>query len=138
MSLAWKSCGGLAWLAVLWTRFARVYGVVDTSAGAKDPDLQVGCVTWTLEWDVERCSDAFDGKCHSRILRYCLNGFVLNRRLLRETDSTYSYVTFTVRQRQLQQYHHLARSRYPDPAHRVVSARDNPDCSRSKGRPHCV
>ncbi len=58
---------------------------------------------------------------------------VSNQRLLHETDST--PVTWTVRQRQLRVYGHGARYPEADPAHQVVSVRDNPEWRRPRGRP---
>ncbi len=58
---------------------------------------------------------------------------VSNQRLLRETDST--PVTWTVRQRKIRLYGHVARYPEADPAHRVVSVRDNPEWRRPRGPP---
>ena len=97
------------------------------------PVLLYGCETWTLNSDLERRIDAFGNRCLRRIMGYRWYDFVSNQRLLRETDST--PITWTVRQRQLRLYGHVARYPEADPAHRVVSVRDNPEWRRPRGRP---
>ncbi len=72
-------------------------------------------------------------RCLRRIMGYRWYGFVSNQRLLRETDTT--PITWAVRQRQLRLYGHVARFPEADPAHQVVSARDNPEWRRPRGRP---
>ncbi len=95
--------------------------------------LLYGCETWTLNGDLERWIDAFGNKCLRRIRGFCWYDFVSNQRLLRETDST--PITWTVRQRQLRLYGHVAHYHKADPAHRVVSVRDNSEWRRLRGRP---
>ncbi len=61
------------------------------------------------------------------------NDFVSNQRLLHETESR--PVTSIVRESQLRLYGHVARLPDVDPAHRVLSVRDNPRWRRPRGRP---
>ena len=98
------------------------------------PVLLYGCETWTLNSDLKRRIDAFGNKCLRRIMGYRWNDFVSNQRLLRETESR--PITSIVCQRQLRLYGHVARYPEADPAHRVVSVRDNPAWRRPRGRPH--
>ena len=97
------------------------------------PVLLYGCETWTLNSDLERRVDAFGSKCLRRIMGYRWFDRVTNQRLLREAESR--PITCLVRQRQLQLYGHVARLPEVDPAHRVVSERDNPEWRRPRGRP---
>ena len=97
------------------------------------PVLLYGCETWTLNSDLKRRIDAFGNKCLRRIMGYRWFDFVSNQRLLRETDSR--PITCIVRERQLRLYGHVARYPEVDPAHRVVSERDNPVWRRPRGRP---
>ncbi len=62
--------------------------------------------------------------------------FVSNRRLLCETDSR--PFTCIVRERQLRLYEYVARYPELDPAHRVLSVRDNPVWRRPRGRPQLL
>ncbi len=61
---------------------------------------------------------------------------VSNQRLLCETDST--FITCTVRQRQLWLYRHLASYPEADPSYRVVSVRDNSKSWRTRERPQSL
>ena len=97
------------------------------------PVLLYGCETWTLNSDLKRRINAFGNKCLRRIMGYRWNDFVSNQRLLDETES--SLITCIVRERQLKLYGHVARYPEVDPAHRVVSVRDNPEWRRPRGRP---
>ncbi len=58
---------------------------------------------------------------------------VSNQRLFHETAS--GSVTSIVRERQLRLYGHVARLPDVDPAHRVLSVRDNPEWRRLRERP---
>ena len=97
------------------------------------PVLLYGCETWTLNSDLERRLNVFGTRCLRRIMGYRWNDFVSNQRLLRETKS--EPVTSIIRDRQLRLYEHVARLPDVDPAHRVVSVRDNPAWRRPRGRP---
>ena len=97
------------------------------------PVLLYGCETWTLNSDLERRLNVFGTKCLRRIMGYRWNDFVSNQRLLHETDSR--PVISIVRERQLRLYGHVARLPDIDPAHRVLSVRDNPVWRRPRGRP---
>ena len=97
------------------------------------PVFLYGCETWTLSRDLERRVDAFGTKCLRRIMGYRWLDYVTNERLLQETESR--PITCIVRQRQLQLYGNVARLPEVDPAHRVVSERDNPEWRRPRGRP---
>ena len=88
------------------------------------PVLLYGCETWTLKTDLKRQIDVFGNKCLRSIMGYRWNDFVLNQRLLRETESR--PIKSIVRQRQLRLYGHVARYPEADPAFRDVSPRDNP------------
>ncbi len=100
----------------------------------KDPCLQVvgapsflmyGCETWTLNRDLERRLDVFGTKCLRRNMGYRWNDFVSNQRLLHKIGSR--YVISIVRERQLRLYGHVARLPDVDPAHGVLSVKDNPE-----------
>ncbi len=93
------------------------------------PVLLYGCETWTLNRDL----DVFGTKCLRRIMGYRWNVFVSTQRLLHETGSR--FVTSIDRERQLRLYGHVARLPDVDPAHRVLSVRDNPEWRRPTGRP---
>ncbi len=95
--------------------------------------LLSGCETWTLNRDLERRLDVFGTKCIRRIMGYRWNDLVSNQRLLHETGSR--SVTSIVREGQFRLYEHVARLPDVDPAHRVLSVRDNPEWRRSRGRP---
>ena len=97
------------------------------------PVLLYACETWTLNRDLKRRLDAFGTKCLRRIMGYRWDDFVSNERLYHETVSR--SVTSVVRERQLRLYGHVARLPEVDPAHRVVSVRDNPGWRRPRGRP---
>ncbi len=97
------------------------------------PVLLYGCETWTLTSDLERRLNIFGTKCLRRIMGYCWNDFVSNQRLLHETESR--PVTSIVRERQLRLYGPVARLPDVDPAHRVLSVRDNPGWRRPWGYP---
>ena len=97
------------------------------------PVLLYGSETWTLDSDLKRRIDAFGNKCLRRIMGYRWDDYVSNQRLLRETGSR--PITCIVRQRQLRLYGHVARFPEVDPAHRVLSVRDNPVWRRPRGRP---
>ncbi len=92
-----------------------------------------GCETWTVNSDLERCLHAFGTKCLHRIMGYRWNDFVSNQRLLHETGS--KSVTSIVRERQLRLYGHVARLPDVDPAHMVLSVRDNREWRRPRGQP---
>ncbi len=92
-----------------------------------------GCETWTLSGDLERQIDAFGNGCLRRIMGYHWYDFVSDQQLLRESDST--PVIWTVHQCQLSLYGHMMRYPEADPAHRVVSVRDNPEWRRPRERP---
>ena len=69
-----KSYGGLAWHMVLWTRSARVSGVVGICENGQRfkslviPVLLCSCETWTLNTDMKRQIDVFGNKClHSNM-----------------------------------------------------------------------
>ncbi len=87
----------------------------------------------TLSSDLERRLNVFGTKCFRRIMGYHWNDFVSKQRLLHETESR--PVTSIVRERQLRLYGHVARLPDVDPAHRVLSVRDNPGWRRPRGRP---
>ncbi len=97
------------------------------------PVLLYGCEAWTLNSDLERRLNIFGTKCLRKIMRYRWNDFMSNQRLLHETESR--PVTSVVRERQHRLYGHVARLLDVDPAHRVLSVRDNPGWRRPKGRP---
>ena len=97
------------------------------------PVLLYGCETWTLNSDLEKRLNVFGTKCLRRIMGYRWNDFVSNQRLLRETESC--SVTSIVQERQLRLYGHVARFPNVDPAHRVLSAGNNPAWRRPRGRP---
>ena len=97
------------------------------------PVLLYGCETWTLNGDLERRINALGTTCLRRIMGYRWYDLVSNERLLRETDSR--PITCTVRQRQLRLYGHAARLPAVNPAHCVVSIRDNHEWRRPVGRP---
>ena len=97
------------------------------------PVLLYGCETWTLTRDLERRLDVFGTMSLRRIMGYRWYDFVSNERLLRETDSR--HVTSIICERQLRLYGHVARFPEIDPAHRVISAGDNPEWRRPRGRP---
>ena len=97
------------------------------------PVLLYGFETWTLNADLKRRIDAFGSKSLRRIMGYRWDDFVSNERLYRETDSR--PITGIVLQRQLRLYGHVARYPVTDPSSRVVTARDNPEWRRRRGRP---
>ena len=97
------------------------------------PVLLYGSETWTLSCALESRLDAFCNRSLRRIMGYSWRDYVSNQRLHRETGV--GPVTCTIRDRQLRLYGHLARFPVEDPAHRVVSARDNPGWRRPVGRP---
>ena len=97
------------------------------------PVLLYGCETWTLNTDLERRLNVFGTKCLRRIVGYRWDDYVSNERLLSETESR--PVTSIIRERQLRLYGHVARLPDVDPAHRVLSVRDNPEWRRPRGRP---
>ena len=97
------------------------------------PVLLYGSETWTLSCALEARLDAFCNRSLRRIMGYRWEDFVSNDRLHRETGV--GPVTHTIRDRQLRLYGHLARLPEVDPAHRVVSTRDNPGWRRLVGRP---
>ena len=97
------------------------------------PVLLYGSETWTLSSALESRLDAFCNRSLRRIMGYRWDDFVSNHRLHRETGV--GPVTHTIRDRQLRLYGHLARLPEVDPAHRVVSTRDNPGWRRPRGRP---
>ncbi len=97
------------------------------------PVLLYGCETWTLKSDLKERIDAFGITCLCRIIRYrWYYDFVSNRRSLCETAS--SPISCTARERQLRLYGHVASYLEVDPAHWVVSVRDNPVWRRPRGR----
>ncbi len=87
------------------------------------PVLLYGCETWTLNSDLEKRLNVFGTKRLRRIMGYHWNDFVSKQGLLQETES--KPVTSIVRERQLRLYGHVARLPDVDPAHRVLSVRDN-------------
>ena len=95
--------------------------------------LLYGCETFTLNSDLERRLNVLGTKCLRRIMGYRWNDYVSNDRLLHETESR--PVISIVRERQLRLYGHVARLPEVDPAHRVLSVRDNPEWRRPRGRP---
>ena len=97
------------------------------------PVLLYGSETWTLSGALESRLDAFCNRSLRRIMGYSWEDFVSNQRLHRETGV--GPVTRTIRDRQLRLYGHLARLPEDDPAHRVVSTRDDPRWRRPVGRP---
>ena len=97
------------------------------------PVLLYGSETWTLSSALESRLDAFCNKSLRRIMGYSWQDHVSNRRLHRETGM--GPVTCIIRDRQLRLYGHLARLPVDDPAHQVVSLRDNPGWRRPVGRP---
>ena len=97
------------------------------------PVLLYGSETWTLSRALESRLDAFCNRSLRRIMGYGWEDFVSNQRLHRETGV--GPVTHTIRDRQLRLYEHLARLPEVDPAHQVVSTRDNPGWRRPVGRP---
>ncbi len=97
------------------------------------PVLLYGCELWTLNSDLERRLNVFGTKRFRRIMGYRWQDFVSNQRLLHETESR--PVISIVRERQLQLYGRVARLPDVDPAHRVLSVRDNPLCRRPIGYP---
>ena len=97
------------------------------------PVLLYGCETWTLNADLKRRIDAFGSKSLRRIMGYRWDDFVSNEQLYREIDSR--PITGIVLKRQLRLYGHVARYPVTDPSSRVVTARDNPEWRRRRGRP---
>lgn len=86
-----------------------------------------------LSCALESRLDAFCNRSLHRIMGYSWEDFVSNQRLHRETGV--GPVTRTIRDRQLRLYGHLARLPEVDPAHQVVSTRDDPRWRRPVGRP---
>ena len=97
------------------------------------PVLLYGSETWTLSSALESRLDAFCNRSLRRIMGYSWEDFVSNQRLHRETGV--GPVTCTIRDRKLRLYGHLARLPAVDPAHLVVSTRDNREWRRPRGRP---
>ena len=97
------------------------------------PVLLYGCETWTLNSALKRRINSFGTRCLRRIMGYTWRDRVSNQRLFRETDSR--PITSQIEERQLRLYGHVARLPEDDPAHGVVSARDNPEWRRPLGRP---
>ena len=97
------------------------------------PVLLYGSETWTLSCALEARLEAFCNRSLRQIMGYCWRDHVSNQRLHRETGT--SPVICTIRDRQLRLYGHLARFPQDDPAHQVVSIRDNPGWRRPVGRP---
>ena len=65
-------------ITILWTRSARISGIVGTCADGQRfrifrsfviPALLYGCETWTLTTDLKRQIDAFGNKC--LLMGYC-------------------------------------------------------------------
>ena len=98
------------------------------------PVLLYGCETWTLTGDLKRRINSFGTKCLRRIMGYTWRDRVSNQRILHDTDSR--PITNQIQERQLRLYGHVARLPEDDPAHGVISARDNPEWRRPRGRPH--
>ncbi|XP_069994137.1 uncharacterized protein [Penaeus vannamei] len=96
----------------------------------KMPVLLYGCETWILSCALESHIEAFYNRSLSRII---WRGHVSKHLLHRETGT--GPVTCTIRDCQLRLYGHLVRFPQDNPAHRVISARDNPGWRRSVGRP---
>ncbi len=64
----------------------------------------------------------------------CIGGMTVSKeRLLHENGSR--SVTSMVHERQLRLYWHVASLPDVDPAHKVLSVRDNPEWRRARGRP---
>ena len=97
------------------------------------PVLLYGSETWTLSCALEARLEAFCNRSLRQIMGYCWRDHVSNQRLHRETGT--GPVICTIRDRQLRLYGHLARFPQDDPAHQVVSVRDNPGWRRPVGRP---
>ncbi|XP_069972047.1 uncharacterized protein [Penaeus vannamei] len=89
--------------------------------------------TWTLSCALESRLEAFCNRSLRRIIRYCWRNHVANQRLYRKIGI--GPITCTIRDRQLRLYGHQAPFPQDDPAHQVVSVRDNPGWRRPVGRP---
>ncbi len=141
VGLTRKSFDGLTLPTVLWTRSTRVYGVVGTYAGGQSSAssrslcslsyyvaVRHGHITVTWRGvSISFVPSAFAGS-------WGTTGMILsNQRLLHETE--WRPVTTIVRERQLRLYGHVARLPDVDPAHKVLSVRDNPGWRRPMGRP---
>ncbi|XP_070000290.1 uncharacterized protein [Penaeus vannamei] len=96
------------------------------------PGLLYGTETWTLSFAFEPYLDAFCNRSLCRIMGFCWRDHVSNQWLHRETGT--GPVTYTLRDRQLRLHGHLASFPQADPAHQVVSVRDNLGWRRPVGR----
>ncbi|XP_069995970.1 uncharacterized protein [Penaeus vannamei] len=94
------------------------------------PVLLYGSETWTLSCALESRLDSFCNRSLRWIIGHCWRDYVSNQRLHRETGTR--PVTWTIRDRQLRVYGHLTRFPQDDPAHQVVSVRDNPGWRRPR------
>ncbi|XP_069992369.1 uncharacterized protein [Penaeus vannamei] len=97
------------------------------------PILLYGSETWTLSCTLEFRLDAFCNRSLRRIMVYCWRDYVSNQRLHRVTGIV--PVTCTIRDHQLRLYDNLARFPQDNPAHQVISVRDNPGWRRPVVRP---
>ena len=97
------------------------------------PVLLYGCETWTLTKDLKRRLNAFSTKSLRRIMGYSWRDYVSNQDVLDGADMR--QVTCLITERQLRHYGHVARLPDDDPAHMVISERDDPEWARPRGRP---
>lgn len=111
-----KSYGGLA---VLWTRSARVCGVVDIVQKIFKPlvlpALPYCCETWILNSDLMRWIDVFGNIFLRRIMHGMSLERLPNQQLPRATNLR--LITRIVREHHLRIYGHVARHLEVDPAH---------------------
>ena len=87
----------------------------------------------TLTKDLRQRLNSVGTRSLRRILGYRWSDFVSKEWLLRENQMR--FVTYVVRERQLQLYGHVARFPDADPAHQILSAREPRDWRRPMGRP---
>ncbi|XP_069970519.1 uncharacterized protein [Penaeus vannamei] len=95
--------------------------------------LLYGSETWTSSCALEARLEAFCNRSLCWIMGYCWRDHVSNQRLHHETGT--GPVICTICDRQLRLYGHLAHFPQDDPAHQVVSVRDNPGWRRPVGQP---
>ncbi|XP_069990649.1 uncharacterized protein [Penaeus vannamei] len=86
--------------------------------------LLYGSETWTLSCSLESRLEAYCNRSLPQIMGYCWRDHVSNQWLHRDIG-TGPFIC-TIRDHQLRLYSHLDRFPQDDPAHQVVSLRDNP------------
>ena len=98
------------------------------------PFLLYRCETWTLTRDLRWRLNSFSTRSLRRILGNFWSIFVPNERLLRETQMR--FVTCIGCEPQLRLYEHVARCPDADPAHHILSVREQREWRRPMGRSH--